>query len=59
MQLERDNGDSVYLEFINQEHWCKNQFQVTNQVTMEGSYKNRYDVTLLINGLPDSDKVMT
>ena len=52
MQLERDNGDSVYLEFINQEHWCKNQFQVTNQVTMEGSYKNRYDVTLLINGLP-------
>jgi type I restriction enzyme R subunit len=52
MQLERDNGDSVYLEFINQDHWCKNQFQVTNQVTMEGSYKNRYDVTLLINGIP-------
>jgi type I restriction enzyme R subunit len=52
MQLERDNGDSVYLEFINQDHWCKNQFQVTNQVIMEGSYKNRYDVTLLINGLP-------
>lgn len=52
MQLERDNGDSIYLEFINQDHWCKNQFQVTNQVTMEGSYKNRYDVTLLINGLP-------
>jgi type I restriction enzyme R subunit len=52
MQLERDNGDSIYLEFINQDHWCKNQFQVTQQVTMEGSYKNRYDVTLLINGLP-------
>jgi len=52
MYLERDNGDSVYIEFINQEYWCKNQFQVTQQVTMEGSYKNRYDVTLLINGLP-------
>ena len=52
MHLQKDNGDSVYLEFINQEHWCKNQFQVTQQVTMEGSYKNRYDVTLLINGLP-------
>jgi len=52
MHLERDNGDSVYIEFINQEYWCKNQFQVTQQVTMEGSYKNRYDVTLLINGLP-------
>ena len=48
----RDNGDNLYFEFINTEHWCQNQFQVTHQVTMEGSYKNRYDVTLLINGLP-------
>jgi type I restriction enzyme, R subunit len=48
----RDNGDNLYFEFINTEHWCQNQFQVTNQVTIEGTYKNRYDVTLLINGLP-------
>lgn len=48
----RDNGDNLYFEFINTEHWCQNQFQVTNQVSMEGTYKNRYDVTLLINGLP-------
>jgi type I restriction enzyme R subunit len=48
----RDNGDNLYFEFINTEHWCQNQFQVTHQVTIEGSYKNRYDVTLLINGLP-------
>ncbi len=48
----RDNGDNLYFEFINTEHWCQNQFQVTNQVTIEGKYKNRYDVTLLINGLP-------
>ena len=27
-------------------------FQVTNQVTQEGTFKNRYDVTLLLNGLP-------
>ncbi|MCX5935502.1 MAG: type I restriction endonuclease, partial [Pseudanabaena sp. LacPavin_0818_WC45_MAG_42_6] len=26
--------------------------QVTNQITQQGKYKNRYDVTLLINGLP-------
>ena len=26
--------------------------QVTNQVSMEGKRKNRYDVTILINGLP-------
>lgn len=51
-QFTRDDGSSAYIEFINQEHWCQNQYQVTNQVTLEGKYKNRYDVTLLINGLP-------
>jgi type I restriction enzyme, R subunit len=50
--ITRDNGDNLYFEFINSEHWCQNQFQVTNQVSNEGTYKNRYDVTLLINGLP-------
>ncbi|HYK77879.1 MAG TPA: type I restriction endonuclease subunit R [Daejeonella sp.] len=48
----RDNGDNLYFEFLNTEHWCQNQYQVTNQVSQEGKYKNRYDVTLLINGLP-------
>lgn len=52
MQLTKDNGESIYIEFLQQDHWCQNQFQVTHQVTMEGSYKNRYDVTILINGLP-------
>ncbi len=50
--IVRDNGDNLYFEFVNTEHWCQNQFQVTHQVNMEGKYKNRYDVTLLINGLP-------
>ncbi|SHE31286.1 type I restriction enzyme, R subunit [Bacteroides luti] len=48
----RENGESLYFEFINQDNWCQNLFQVTRQVAMEGKYKNRYDVTLLINGLP-------
>jgi len=48
----RDNGDNLYFEFLNTEHWCQNQYQVTQQVTIEGRYKNRYDVTLLVNGLP-------
>lgn len=50
--IVRDNGDNLYFEFLNIEHWCQNQYQVTNQVAQEGKYKNRYDVTLLINGLP-------
>lgn len=50
--IVRDNGDNLYFEFINSEHWCQNQFQVTHQITLEGTYKNRYDITLLVNGLP-------
>jgi type I restriction enzyme, R subunit len=50
--ISRDNGDNCYFEFINTEHWCQNQYQVTNQITIEGKYQNRYDVTILINGLP-------
>ncbi|SEL97991.1 type I restriction endonuclease subunit R [Parapedobacter koreensis] len=48
----RDNGDNLYFEFLNVEHWCRNEYQVTNQIKQEGKYDNRYDVTLLINGLP-------
>lgn len=52
MHLVRDDGKPAYIEFINHREWCQNEFQVTNQITQEGSYKNRYDVTILINGLP-------
>ena len=47
-----EQGETKTIELINQIHWCQNQFQVTQQVSMEGKYKNRYDVTILINGLP-------
>ena len=50
--LKRDNGDVLHLSFLNSDEWCMNEFQVTHQVTMEGNRKNRYDVTVLINGLP-------
>lgn len=45
-------GEIVYVRFFDSENWNNNLFQVTNQVTQEGSFKNRYDVTLLVNGLP-------
>lgn len=51
-QLTRDDSTTAYIQFLDTEQWCQNQYQVTNQVTIEGRYKNRYDVTLLINGLP-------
>lgn len=50
--LLRDDGTSKSIIFLDSEHWCQNLFQVSNQITVEGTYKNRYDVTILINGLP-------
>lgn len=55
--LTLDNGKTIYLEFFsfNTE---RNIYQVSHQITMDPnhkddvSYKNRYDVTILINGLP-------
>jgi len=52
VDFSRDDGTTGYIELINQVQWCKNQYQVTHQITMKGKYENRYDVTLLINGLP-------
>jgi len=50
--LQRDDGTTSYIEFLDSEHWCQNLFQVTNQISVNGTYKNRYDVTILINGFP-------
>ena len=50
--IQRDDGSVVYLELFNTKDWCRNNFQVTHQTTVEGKYTNRYDVTILINGLP-------
>ncbi len=55
--LQLDNGKEIYIEFISKDTEC-NIYQVTHQVTMDKDhindvvYKNRYDVTILINGLP-------
>lgn len=50
--LTKDDGTSFYVRFFNNEDWSLNKYQVTNQVKQEGSFLNRYDVTLLVNGLP-------
>lgn len=55
--LQLDNGKSVYLEFFSYDT-DRNIYQVSHQITMDKdhkddvSYKNRYDVTVLMNGLP-------
>lgn len=52
LPLKRDDESEVYLSFLDTVNWCQNKFQVTNQVSVEDTYKARYDVTILINGLP-------
>lgn len=52
MALQRDDGTTAYVQFFNGREWCRNRYQVTHQITQEGHYKTRYDVTLLVNGLP-------
>lgn len=55
--LELDNGKTVYVQFFTNDE-TRNSYQVTNQITMDPEhkgdvlYKNRYDVTIFINGLP-------
>ena len=55
--LELDNGKTIYAEFLTSDT-SRNTYQVTHQITMDKAhkndveYKNRYDVTVLVNGLP-------
>ena len=55
--LTLNNGKSVYVDLLTDD-LDRNTYQVTHQVTMDKAhkddveYKNRYDVTILINGLP-------
>lgn len=51
--LVRDNGESKNIRLIDKHHIHNNRLQVTNQYTVDsGAHVNRYDVTILVNGLP-------
>ena len=51
--LKRDDGTSKNIYLIDKKKIHNNRLQVINQyVVDEGNYKNRYDVTVLVNGLP-------
>lgn len=52
-EIEFDSdGKKHSVRIFDKGNWCNNIFQVTHQVTMQGKHENRYDVTILINGLP-------
>ncbi|RME03797.1 MAG: type I restriction endonuclease subunit R [Planctomycetota bacterium] len=51
--FEREDGTPLHYQLINLKDWCKNTFEVVNQLRINTKSKyHRYDVILLINGLP-------
>ncbi|MBU2807056.1 type I restriction endonuclease subunit R [Acidithiobacillus ferrooxidans F221] len=49
----RDDGTPLNYSLVNLKDWCKNTFEVIHQLRINTDYSHhRYDVILLINGLP-------
>ena len=49
----RDDGTPLNFTLVNIKDWCKNTFEVINQLRINtGNSHHRYDVLLLINGVP-------
>jgi type I restriction enzyme R subunit len=51
--FQREDGTPLYYTLVNNKEWCKNDFEIVNQlrINTENSHQ-RYDIILLINGLP-------
>ena len=50
--LLRDDGTTKNVRLIDKQHVHANRLQVINQYEVDGARANRYDVTVLVNGLP-------
>jgi type I restriction enzyme R subunit len=49
----RDDGTPLHYTLVNIKDWCKNTFEVINQLRINTDYSHhRYDVLILINGVP-------
>lgn len=51
--FKRDDGTPLQYTLVNIKDWCKNEFEVINQLRINTDNSNhRYDVIILINGVP-------
>jgi type I restriction enzyme R subunit len=50
--LQRDDGSVKNIRLIDKTNIHNNRLQVINQYEAQGARSNRYDVTVLVNGLP-------
>lgn len=49
----RDDGTPLHYTLVNIKDWCKNTFEVVNQLRINTDYSHhRYDVLIIINGVP-------
>lgn len=51
--FQREDGTPLHYTLVNIKDWCKNEFEVINQLCINtDNSHHRYDVILLINGVP-------
>lgn len=50
--LKRDDGSTKNIYLVDKANIHNNTLQIINQYEVEGARANRYDVTVLVNGLP-------
>ncbi len=51
--FEREDGTALHYTLVNIKDWCKNNFEVINQLRINtDNSSHRYDVMLLLNGVP-------
>lgn len=51
--FKRDDDTPLQYSLVNIKNWCKNEFEVINQLRINTDNSNhRYDVIILINGIP-------
>jgi type I restriction enzyme R subunit len=50
--LKRDSGETKNIYLVDKHNVHNNSLQVINQYEIEGARANRYDVSILVNGLP-------
>ena len=53
VEINHDDGTTRFYPLVNLQNWCKNDYEVINQlrINTHSSY-HRYDVIILVNGLP-------
>lgn len=47
-----DNGEKKNIKIYEKIDWCKNIVQVAHQIKQSSEFDGRFDITILINGLP-------